>query len=66
MDFICLLIEGSGDSATLYRCPSFPISTLLAQNTVGGDRLKTKRKGEYDGDAIRKSKPLVSLVCSPS
>lgn len=58
MDFICLLIEGSGDSATLYRCPSFPISTLLAQNTVGCDRSKTRRKGEYEGLLLGRASPL--------
>lgn len=58
MDFICLFIEGSGDSVTLWRCPSFPISTRLPRNTVRCDQSKVRRKRERGGGVIRKSKPL--------
>lgn len=63
MDFICLLRKGNGESATLYRCASVPVS-ILPQDTVRGDRSKAKRKGEHSGAVIRKSELLGSLAWS--
>lgn len=68
MDFICLLIEGSGDSATLYRCPSFPIATPPPQNTVRCDSSKLGARESTVGLWLGRASPLplwFSLQPSP-